>query len=447
MKKYSDKYDLTELLSFSKIGFEFEMYSHHSYYKTLELLNNYLAPVKVWGFKQYHSKFKPDAANFKVEPDHSGGSSMMELVTGPMSYADCRLALLKILKFIQKECYTNDKSSIHINVSFDGEKSQKTLQHLNVLKCLLNIDEDKIYKYFPNRQNNIYAKSVKKVIPYKQYDFVEDAVNLAQNNVYVPEEKYYGINFKNIFKENESRLEFRYIGGEDYQFKINEILDLLQYFVTFAWQNVGATLDKSDIKKLKKYFSEHISTYKNFSNYDKFLTEYPQVEIHVNTNKQYDIVNTYFSRFSDKLFDFLTSIEKPEKMTINFTNEHGRLEILNAKVKSVLELTAIDFIECDVYDSMLINCHLVNSEATNTHFTNCDVFGSDLKTCKLTESNVNENSILYDCYFFSGKMSGEMRGGIFRSGKIGEEAYLSPETKVIQPGETTIHTLDKKKKM
>lgn len=446
MKRYSDKFNLTEMMTLGKVGFEFEFYSRHSYYKTLELLNNYLAPVKVWGFKQYHSKFKPDAANFKIEPDHSGGSTMLELVTGPMSYTDCRLALLKILRFIQEECYTNDKSSIHINVSFDGEKTQNTLQKLNVLKCLLNIDEDRVYKSFPNRQNNIYAKSVKKIIPYKQFDFVEDAVNIVQNNVYVPEEKYYGVNFKNIYSVDGPRLEYRYIGGEDYQFKVNEILDLLNYFVSFSWQNINAQLDNADIKKLKKYFTENISIYKNFSNYDKFLTEYPQVELHVNTNKNYDIVNTYFSRFSDRLFDFLTGISKVENMTINYSNETNRLEILSTKVRSILELSNVDFVECEIYDAMLYNCQLANSEATNTHLTNSDIFGSDLKTCKLTECNVNDNSILYDCYFYSGKLEGEMRGGIFRSGKLGEEAYLSPETKVIQPGETVIHTIDKKKK-
>jgi hypothetical protein len=219
----------------------------------------------VWGFKQYHSKFKPDATNFKIEPDYSGGSSMMELVTGPMSYTDCRLALLKILKFIQEECYTNDKSSLHINVSFDPEKTKNTLQKLNILKMLLNMDEDKVYKAFPNRQNNIYAKSIKKIIPYKQFDYVNDAVNIAQNNVYIPDQKYYGVNFNHIYDQTSSRLEFRYIGGEDYQFKINDILDLMQYFVTFAWQNTIEPLDNADVKKLRKYFSDNISQYKNFT--------------------------------------------------------------------------------------------------------------------------------------------------------------------------------------
>lgn len=428
------------------IGFEFEYYSKHSYYKTLELLNNYLAPIKIWGFKQYHSKFKPDATNFKIEPDYSGGSSMMELVTGPMSFTDCRVVLLKILKFIQDECYTNDKSSLHINVSFDPKKTQHTLQKLNILKVLLNMDEDRVYKAFPNRQNNIYAKSIKRIIPYKHYDYVNDAVNIAQSSVYTPSEKYYGINFNHIYNQNSSRLEFRYIGGEDYQYKVSEILDLLQYFVNFTWQNILEPMNEADVKLLRKYFQENISTYKNFSNYDRFLTEYSQIEIHVNANRTYDIVNTYFSRLSDKLFDFIMGIEKPEKMIINYTTEFNRLEIVGAKIKTILDVDNIDFIDCEIQNSMLNKCQVINSKIDNSHLTNTTICGSDLQTCKVTESEVDVNSVLTDCYFYSGTLNGEMRAGIFRSGKIGEEAFISPETKVVQPGETVYDGSHKGKK-
>ena len=134
----------------------------------MELLNKELAPVKVHGFRQYHSDFKPDDKNFKIEPDLSGGSNMVELVTGPMHYNDAKFYLIKILKFIQNYGYTNDKSSIHFNLSFFGEKN---LNDLNVLKLILNTDEDEIYRFYPSRKGNIYAKSVKKVIPYKEYDF------------------------------------------------------------------------------------------------------------------------------------------------------------------------------------------------------------------------------------------------------------------------------------
>ena len=108
MKKYSDKFlNQSNKLKNARIGFEFEFYMKDlSYYKTLELLNQELSPVKVWGFRQYHSDFTPDANNFKIEPDLSGGSYMVELVTGPLDYFDAKYYLVKIIKFIQTYGYT-----------------------------------------------------------------------------------------------------------------------------------------------------------------------------------------------------------------------------------------------------------------------------------------------------------------------------------------------------
>ena len=68
MKKYSEKFlNESEFLKFARVGFEFEFYMKDlSYYKTLEILNQILDPIKVWGFRKYHSDFNPDSRNFKI---------------------------------------------------------------------------------------------------------------------------------------------------------------------------------------------------------------------------------------------------------------------------------------------------------------------------------------------------------------------------------------------
>ena len=224
MKKYSEKFiHEYNKLSRSKVGFEFEFYMKDlSFYKTLELLNKDLSPVKVHGFRQYHSDFTPDSKNFKIEPDLSGGSNMVELVTGPLEYNDAKYYLIKIIKFIQNYGYTNEKSSIHFNISFfDGDKN---LNDLNVLKLILNTDEDEIYRFYPSRKGNIYAKSVKQIIPYKEYDFFNIPIDSVKNNLMLPDNKYFGINFLNINNNKSTqRVEYRYIGGKDYEKNIGNI--------------------------------------------------------------------------------------------------------------------------------------------------------------------------------------------------------------------------------
>ena len=169
MQKYSEKYiNDSDILKKAIIGIEFEFFTNDiSFYKTLELLNQELSPVKVWGFKEYHSEFTPDENNFKLEPDYSGSANMCELITGPLDYYTAKYYLVKISKFIQKYGYTNDKSSIHYNVSFG---SNGNLNDLNILKMILNLDEDEIYNIYPSRKGNVYAKSIRSIVPYKDYE-------------------------------------------------------------------------------------------------------------------------------------------------------------------------------------------------------------------------------------------------------------------------------------
>ena len=209
MKKYSEEFiNNSDVLKTAIIGFEFEFFIKElSFYKTLELLNNCLKPVEVHGFRQYHPNFKPTADKFCLTPDLSGGSNMIEIITGPLPYFEAKYYLVKILKFIQEYGYTNEKASVHFNISFED----KELKDLNILKLIINTDEDEIYKIFPNRKNNVYAKSIKKVIPYKEYDFNNIPIDVVKNNLRLPNDKYYGINFLHIDnddKENQ-RLEYR----------------------------------------------------------------------------------------------------------------------------------------------------------------------------------------------------------------------------------------------
>ena len=223
MRKYSDKFlNQSSKLKDARVGFEFEFYVKDlSFYKTLELINQDLDPVKVWGFRQYHSDFTPDENNFKIEPDLSGGSNMVELVTGPLDFYDAKFFLIKIIKFIQNYGYTNEKSSIHFNISFHD----KDLNDLNILKLILNTDEDEIYRNYPSRKNNVYAKTIKKIVPFKEYDFFNIPISVVKNNMRLPGDKYYGVNFLHINNEKDSqRLEFRYIGGKDYEKNLGQLI-------------------------------------------------------------------------------------------------------------------------------------------------------------------------------------------------------------------------------
>lgn len=429
MEKYSDKFlNQIDKLKNAKVGFELEFYMKDmSFYKTLEMLNQALEPVKVWGFREYHSGFTPDDKNFKIEPDLSGGSNMVELVTGPLDYLDAKYYLIKIVKFIQTYGYTNEKCSIHYNLSFNGDKD---LNDLNILKLILNTDEDEIYRCYPSRKDNVYAKSVKNIIPYKEYDFFNIPISVVRNNMRLPNDKYYGINFLHINNDKESqRLELRYIGGKDYEKNLGQLIYFMDRFVINTYNSIDALFNSEDTKKLEEFLEENISKYKNLSKYDNFIVEFPTVQIQIDQNSNYDMINTYYDRIYPKLFNIVESVDDFSESIVNYVIDTQTIELVDAKIKANLSISGIDLINCEA-EGIFENCFFVGTKVTNSQLTKCKLQFADVDNSKVLNCKV-EQSELRGCYFMNGYLNGDMYGGVFRSGELGPYASMDADVKVV----------------
>lgn len=430
MRKYSDKFlGQSKKLKKAKIGFEFEFYLKDlSYYKTLEFLNKDLSPVKVWGFRQYHSNFKPDANNFKIEPDLSGGSNMVELVTGPLDFYDSKYYLIKILKFIQNYGYTNEKSSVHFNLSFNDE--EMNLNDINILKLILNTDEEEIYRAYPSRKNNVYAKSIKKVIPYKEYDFFNIPINIVKNNMRLPNDKYYGINFTNITNNKDTqRLEFRYIGGKDYEKNIGQIIYFLERFIINVYDCIDVGFNPEDINKLEEYLGNNITKYKNLSNYDNFIVEFPSIQIQVDQNGSYQLVSAYYDKIYSKLFNLIDSTDDLSECIVNYMTATQMIEVVDARIKTTSTIRGYDMINCNV-EGIFEDCFFIGSEINNSQLTKCKLQHSDAENTKVLNCNA-EASTLENCYFMDGYLNSDMIGGVYRSGKLGPYASMDSDVKIV----------------
>jgi hypothetical protein len=183
------------ILNAALMGVEFEFYSNFDPEETRKSLVK-LLDRKIRLEDKAHSDFQPSAEEFKMEPDMSGGKGLIELVTGPIPYRNARIMVIKMLKWISENGYTNDRASIHINLSFDKKylEDKDLLSKMNVLKFILEFDEKQVYKFFPNREKSAYAKSIKWIMP-KWEAFHFDPNQIASNNFKFADTKYYGINF------------------------------------------------------------------------------------------------------------------------------------------------------------------------------------------------------------------------------------------------------------
>jgi hypothetical protein len=214
--------------------------------------------------------------------------------------------------------YTNEKSSIHFNLSFT-EESDKNLNDLNALKLILMVDEDEIYQVFPSRKGNVYAKTIKKIIPFKEYDYNSVPIDVVRNTLRLPDDKYYGINFLHINNPKDSqRLEFRYIGGKDYEKNIGQITYFLDRFILDVYKSIDATFNDQDIEELENYLEENINNFKNFSNYNNFIVDFPSVTLQVDQQYSYDIINAYYDRIYPKLHKLVDATESLQDCIINF---------------------------------------------------------------------------------------------------------------------------------
>jgi len=431
MKRFSAKYlNNYETLSKATIGIEFECFFDITYYKVIELLNRELHPVKLHGFRTYHSDFKVNSKNFKLERDLSGGENMAEIITGPLDYHTAKIYLIKILSFIDKYGYTTDKSSIHLNISFPNEFD---LSEMSVLKSILEIDEELIYKKFPSRKHNIYAKSVKSIIPFKDYDYSNISIQTVSNNIYIPDDKYYGINFTHINKKDAARVEYRYIGGKDYQKQVGDIIELMDSFVLNTYVSLtDKTYSTDNIEELNEIIEQKQHLFKNLSSYENFMIEYPNINIMVDGQNIFEIISSMYGRLYEKLFDFLSACDDEYlgECTINFYIETGRLEIVNAGIKSNDELLYMDFIDCNIDSGIFVSCNIIDSTVRNTELYKCKVDTSEVRDSKVINSNIDLGT-LNNCFFQAGYLNSNMVGGVFRSGKLGPEALIDETTTIV----------------
>lgn len=411
-------------LQHAKIGLEFEFYSDHSYVKTMELLNLLFDPIEVWGFNQYHSDFEVTAKKFKIEPDYSGGSEMIELITGPMYWADSRLILIQMLEFIKKNGFTDDHCSIHINISFDDME----VNSINPVKLILNFNEDYVYEKFPNRRNNIYARSIKWILPFEDYLDTEYALNSIIQSLKIPDDtKYYGINLQKKWK---NYLEFRYIGGKDYENKSDEILSLMDYFILQTRSAITDELNQEDYIKLATYLEENINWFKQYKTYDDFLSNIEGIKIEIDTFNDYDQVKLDWDKFKNKLFEVIKSCENIKNAVINYNSITNRIEIKDAIIANIYYIKHVDFINCQINKATIYNCDIIETDIIDAHIYNSNIYESNIENSKLTNTKCTDWTELLNCMFDEGILDCIMKGGVFRSGKTTENTDIHSDVKM-----------------
>ncbi len=411
-----------KILNDAIVGFEFEFYSNMSYAKLMELMNLELKPIKVWGFNEYHSEFEPDNLNYKIEPDYSGGPDMVELITGPLEYNESIITLIKILNFIKKYGKTDEKCSIHINISFKNKEVKNTTK----LALLLDIDENYLYDMFPSRKGNIYAKSVKNLLPFKQWDSPNAGALLIESGLDLPDDtKYYGVNIASI---DRGWIEYRYLGGKEYELKQASIMESLDYLILLTNQNINSALNDEHKLKIRAYLGERINLYSKFKNLDTLQANFPDIDVQIDMSNDIQVIESLYPRIYDKIYDAIgTSRIGPA--TVNYDTERTKLEVINTRLVAGAALYNIDLINCTLEDTRIVNCSLINCKVFKSHIEKCEVIDTEAKSSRANDCIVKTDSKLIDCYVTACKVDdATIDGGVFKPGSISRNTVITNNT-------------------
>lgn len=153
-----------------------------------------------------------------VKPDFSLSKDGFEIVSPVMPLKDSLKMIPKILKCIDKYGVTDKSCGIHFNISV---KNMNMKEKVDTTKLSAFINEPYIYKLFPKRRNNDYAKSMHEDLK----------INVKEEKRCVSSHGHcLAVNYEHLLEKNKY-IEFRYIGGTKYHQRWKDIRKILAVYI------------------------------------------------------------------------------------------------------------------------------------------------------------------------------------------------------------------------
>lgn len=432
------------ILGSSQIGFEFEFFCRLGAKRAAKSLSEFLGKKVVTAYKEgpkgkkikgAHTEVPVSYDSYKIEHDFSGGFNMLELVTGPTPFFEAKVILAKVLNWIKANGRTNDRSGLHINISFDKFKTPDThidMTALDPLKLILSFDEDRIFNEFPKRKDNVFASSIDFVLPINMFTFNENIKNVNRSSFITPNEKYFGFNF---LKVPQGYIEMRYIGGKDYEDRIESILEVMDYTVLCLYDCLQKpSYTDSDAMKLRERLVNHKKFVNGISSHRVFRTMNPKIAIMVDLKQDDQVLMTYWNEMRSVIFD-LTYINGMKSGMVNLDTDMHRYQIKDAVFEKPWKLSSYDIVDTKIKGSIIENCVLIACKIRDSQLFYCDmhtdnsVLDSKIKSCGIK----NLHNKFVNCYIDNAphNVKGTVERCIIRSGGLSQMSTVDDKTKLI----------------
>jgi hypothetical protein len=433
-----------EILNSALIGFEFEFFSNKKFNSVASELSEVLGKRVKTGFKSkgkkekipgQHREISVDYNNYKLIHDFSGGKSMMELVTGPTPFFEAKVVLAKVLNWIKLNGRTNDRSGIHVNISFNKfslPDKNLDITSLDVLKLILTFDEDFVFSRFPNRKDNVFARSIDYVFPTDLFSFNDNISSINRSSFTVPDEKHFGFNFAKLAN---GYLEMRYMGGKDYEDHIKEILECMDYAVSTIYDCLSKPgYTEENVTRLRGRLIEHKKFINGIINHKVFSVFYKKIEIYVDLKNSDQLLATYWEEYRKVLFDLIYK-NGLKSGFINLDIDLHRYQVKDGVFEKPWSLSSYDLVDCKLKNSTLDQCTMIGCKVKSSQVSFCEIMidntidDSKIKSCHIkTLHNTFTN-----CYIdnMPHNVKGNIVNCIIRSGGISDLTTMDNKTVVV----------------
>jgi len=432
-----------------ELGFEFEFFSPLTRKELSEKLERVLKKKVTWS-NSYHGKSQVQPNIFKLEPDYSGGIKTNELITGVMPYNEAIHVLLKVFNFINENGFTNDRTGLHINISFnevDLNLSER-LQNLNMFKYILNLDEKKIFDLWPSaksRIQKIYKNSVLNIYPKNKF-IAETSIEYANPDspldFNLPYSKYFGLNFTKL---PNNYLEVRYAGGKNYETKKKETIELINYIAESLYETLqnNKFYSINERRKISEFMKNRKDLILSIKTFENFKRNFPNIQLLVDLKNDERIIESNYSNFRDSLFSLITTGNLKSGF-VNYDTSIKKIQVREAKLVECFSLSNIDFVKCYI-EGELNECRLVDCKVRSSRLSNLTILGGNdirysyIKECSFMNGGINKIQSTFIKNNPDQIIYAELKECIIRSGTVDLNSKVDNKTEFIQHTSTSMN--------
>lgn len=279
----------------------------------------------------YHSTNKQNLGDrhWRLENDSSLPEGGVEIISPPMRLPDFLEMVEEMFDYISETARTTQECGFHVSISMPN------MEKIDIIKLMLFLDEGYLYRSssFRDRKNNRFAVSVQNLLT--KNDSLNRSLSDLSSKLYKNIRMYPGhldaVNTEHMPKY----IEFRYMGGEDYDRKFKAVRESIALYCYAFKAAIDPEFEKNvylkKINRLRRNI-ELATIHKRLYDLKELLNKAEK-----NDKKSIDDINKKIKLITARRELILSQIKPERRDTINFAAAKLADSTFNVYNKSVYD--------------------------------------------------------------------------------------------------------------